>query len=240
MSNIHLAKLLCIFSFILSIGLISCAETSSGPAPDLPSYSVISDEVLPPYKRTVEVELDNSVSRDELGLIAKEIKALNRKPFERTFISYQLKGHTTKDIGMSYAISHYNPDMEINFLGLSTEDEEIIWKKIAALESSSERGEIIGRWINYGYPATIDVLEKKSGEYQFHKIYPEVTTEENNWEPKAKPVKAIPDGETLKLIMPYVEDEAEWYRLYPTGELRFQSNLGTDSHMPKATRPEAF
>lgn len=71
-------------------------------------------------KLTTSLQLNNRLSEDSLKLIANEIKVGNPQ-YDRIFIFYYLKGE--KSSGMAWATSHFSPDLEINILG-STEQEE--------------------------------------------------------------------------------------------------------------------
>lgn len=71
-------------------------------------------------KLTANLQLNHRLTEDSLKLIANEIKASN-PDFERYFIFYYLKGE--KSSGMAWATTHFTPDLEVNILG-STEQEE--------------------------------------------------------------------------------------------------------------------
>ncbi len=71
-------------------------------------------------KLTMNLQLKNRLSEDSLKLIATEIKA-NNPNSKRIFIFYYLQGE--KSSGIAWATTHYTPDLEVNILG-STEQEE--------------------------------------------------------------------------------------------------------------------
>ena len=220
-----------LFSYLIPALFISACSGH-----DLPDYTILSDETLAPFKRTVEVKLDGRVSEEELTAIAKKLKSLDRKSYDRTFISYEIEGEPTNDIGMSYAISHYDPDLEIQFLGVSREEQVVLWENIEKLETESLTGKVLGRWYNYGRPGSVYVVEQNDEGFIFHHVYPKVTTKEDNWGPISETFRAEWDGDAMKFFDPCCD--GEWYKRLPNGEMRFQSDHGSDRMMPKAIRPE--
>ncbi len=99
---------------LLSLSFVAYGAETVLP-PDV-SYKIISDEHKRNIKRTVEVSINKRVDETTLTLIAKDIKALDNTPVERTFIGYRLDGQN----GMYWATTNYDPDLVIRFIALTT------------------------------------------------------------------------------------------------------------------------
>ena len=100
-----------------SLGLLAAAAVTllASMSQAAEDYRIVSDTAYQVIKRTVEVELPTPVSEARLGEIAREIKGRDRRPFQRTFIGYRLKGEAP---GLPYwATTHYNPNLNVQLLG---------------------------------------------------------------------------------------------------------------------------
>ncbi len=152
--------------------------------PILPPYEVISNELTPPYKRSVSVRLSRRLTKRELALLAllaKEVKASDSSQYQRTFILHYLPGMVLNS--GAWATTHYNPKLEVKISGLTIEALEGAKKGAAA-----ERGKVLGCWldltpfaggvlivvardgrmfvaqyINEGPPMITEVVEERSG-----------------------------------------------------------------------------
>lgn len=112
------------------------AETVEGA-----TYSIISDNNSGGVKRSIEVRLDKKVSADRLRMIALKLKNMERKKYERIFISYYLPN---MEIGAGgWATSHFTPELEVIILGLTAEKEE---KMTQAAKSTSR--DVVGIWMD--------------------------------------------------------------------------------------------
>jgi hypothetical protein len=86
------------------------AAAPSAQVDKLPAFTVISDEYMAPFKRTVEVRLPARISNAELSAIAEVIKARATGATDRTFIGYRIAG----ELDPAYwATTHYNPVLEV-------------------------------------------------------------------------------------------------------------------------------
>jgi len=94
------------------------------PKTEIPSYTIIKDDNLAHYKRSVYIQLSRKVSEEALRSIALEVKNLDRQQYDRTFISYFLPGRNVED-GV-WASSHFDPDLSIKIQGLSIEEEAFL------------------------------------------------------------------------------------------------------------------
>ncbi|MCH7306591.1 hypothetical protein MMO38_00320 [Acinetobacter sp. NIPH 1852] len=78
-------------------------------------YDIISDEKMRTIKRSVNVELPERLSKEQLEQLAYEIKNLDKNEYERTFILYRIKGEKSD---AAWATTHFNPNLEVKFIGL--------------------------------------------------------------------------------------------------------------------------
>lgn len=118
----------------------SSASDRSGIPADV-TYAIIESSVLTHVKRSINVRLNKAVCEEVLRAIALKLKAQDPQPYERTFIYYYLPemlvGHG------AWATTHFNPDLEVDILGLSAQDEA----KLLA-ERPAKTHEVIGRWLD--------------------------------------------------------------------------------------------
>ena len=132
-----------IILFSISFILFGCGDESSSGVkiPDDINYSILEDEKLYGIKRSVEVSLNKKVSREVLKEFALSIKESDSRSYQRTFIGYFIAGN---DRNQGYwASSHFNPNLEVEIIGLSIEDEKALIKKAAPAPEAN----IIGSWL---------------------------------------------------------------------------------------------
>jgi len=79
-------------------------------------FNIISDDRDPPIKRTVKVNIDNRVTEQQLSKNSLEIKSLDRKPYERTFVSYYLPGQ--KNV---WACVRFDPYLKVQIFGATSD-----------------------------------------------------------------------------------------------------------------------
>src|ERR1039457_4223586 len=95
------------------------------PIPNDVSYTIIKADLMPGIKRDLDIRLNRKVSEEVLRAIATELKNYDQHTYERTFIGYYLPG---MDVGSgAWATSHFDPDLEICILGVSTDQEELLF-----------------------------------------------------------------------------------------------------------------
>ena len=95
------------------------------PIPNGGIYTIIRTEVVPGIKRSLDIRLNRTVSEEVLRAIATKLKNSDHGTYERTFISYYLPG--MKVGSGAWATSHFDPDLEICILGVSTDQEELLF-----------------------------------------------------------------------------------------------------------------
>ena len=105
------------------------------------TYSIIKDERMDRIKRCLDVRLSRKVSKDVLQNIALELKDSAGVSFQRTFICYYLPGMKVGE--GAWAITHFNPTLEVSILGPTVEDD----RRAARLKWPVE-GTLLGRWLD--------------------------------------------------------------------------------------------
>jgi len=129
----------------------------------LPSYKVINQDYRKPIKATFNLRLEKQISESEITAIAKHLKSSN-PDYTRYFIFYYLPD---MEVGKgAWATSHFNTSLNVNILGLSSEEEE----KLNSVEMP--KGKIIGKWFDNS-PASENtiIIYQKGGKYLFRQIY---------------------------------------------------------------------
>lgn len=115
--------------------------SSPVPIPADVGYTVINTNVIPGIKRSLDVRLSRKVEEDVLRSIAMNLKKADPKRYERTFIVYYLP---EMDVGAgAWATTHFDPDLEVNILGLSTQQEEALTTKV---EDTTRQ--VVGNWLD--------------------------------------------------------------------------------------------
>ena len=105
------------------------------------TYTIISDNDFRDVKRSIDVRLDKKVSVEVLRTMARKLKNMERKKYDRTFIAYYLPN---MEVGAgAWATSHFNPELEVRILGLTAEEEE----KMARAAKSTSR-DVVGIWMD--------------------------------------------------------------------------------------------
>lgn len=81
-------------------------------------YTVRSDEVLAPYKRTVTVTLARSASRAELEAISREVQSAKPMKVERTFINFDVRDKRAPEPFAHWAVARFEPDLKLQINGV--------------------------------------------------------------------------------------------------------------------------
>lgn len=208
----------------LSLLLIACSEESANQAnhvsseqyqvasqPIKVSYKIISDEKKSNIKRTVQVELEQRITTQEIEKIAKEIFALDSEKYERTFIIYFIK---KENMGMAWATSHFDPTLDVKILG-STADEH---QKLNTVQVKVE-GKIIGQWRStWGFETTMVMYEHKNKMWFKHILSDGSSTDAD---------ELIKINKNNKKGFAIKDDEHnEYYVINQSGDLEFWSERG--------------
>lgn len=117
------------------------AVSSPTTIPSDVTYTIINTDVIPGLKRSLDIRLNRKVSKDVLRLIAMNLKKDDPKRYKRTFIVYYLPD---MEVGAGgWATTHFNPELEVKILGLTTKQEEALATKV----EDAER-EVVGSWFD--------------------------------------------------------------------------------------------
>ena len=107
-------------------GTNSPSKQSSGlsrtaPTEKASNYKIINEDILPGIKRSLDIRLNKKVSEETLRSIAVELKNLDRRHYERTFICYYLPDMQVGE--GAWATTHFDPDLTVHIQGLTIENE---------------------------------------------------------------------------------------------------------------------
>ena len=132
------------------IGFFSCGtkETQDAISSEklkIPSneiqYTIINEEKMGNIKTSIDVRLESEVNKETIIKIANELRKDGRRNYQRVFINYYLPG---MEVGSgAWALSHYNPELEVEILGLTEDEKTRLLEKTSLSESN-----LIGRWID--------------------------------------------------------------------------------------------
>ncbi len=168
-----------ISAVILIFGLcILCLSTTSNAnqeggavkltIPGLKTDTIVtklSDDSLGKIKRTVIIRLSGKMNESDLKQVAHFIKTSDTKSHEKTFISYYLPGWDLEDI--AWATTHFNPDLTVKILGLSSDSEASL--KIGSTKAGVES---LGVWLDETpYAGCRITIYKKSSKYYLERKY---------------------------------------------------------------------
>ena len=147
--------------------LVSCGEKEKEPA--LPSdlkYTILSEKVNNKLnKDNVDVELTRNITKEELTVIANELRE-TRKQYDKLWIAYFLKGTDTRNL--AYAVSNFTPELSVSISG-ATRDQ----KDRFAWAADSVDGKIIGKWREEAFTASTFVFFEKNGKFFSRQIIKE-------------------------------------------------------------------
>ena len=121
------------------------------------AYTIDSDENTPTIVRKVNVELPERISKQQLEMIANEIKNADKNKYERTLIMYRIKDE--KSIA-AWATTHFDPDLKVEFIGLDADQ----YNKLVKMDRPID-GDKIGQWYATGGTERVVVIYKKDGQY---------------------------------------------------------------------------
>ncbi len=108
--------------------------------PDDVKYAVIGIATNPNINKNMDVRLNRKVSKKTLRVIALELRDLNANSYDNIVINYYLQ---VQEVGHgAWATARFNPDLEIEILGLSSVDEERL------NNPQYIHREVIGKWID--------------------------------------------------------------------------------------------
>ena len=104
-------------------------------------YTIINEEKMGNIKTSIDVRLESEVNKETITKIANELRKDGRRNYQRVFINYYLPG---MEVGSgAWALSHYNPELEVEILGLTKDEKTRLLEKTSQPDSN-----VIGRWID--------------------------------------------------------------------------------------------
>lgn len=201
---------LSVFILFPSISLSQNKDTSA----DLPklSWEISKDDrSMYPFKRSVDVEINRPTTESILRAIAVEIKSMDSRQYDRTFICYNLPDYQGNG---AWAISHFNPSLKVEVLGMSL----VRYKKLLANPAPVLPGkaQLIGQWIdNRSYMGPLLIIETDS-QIQINHEFRDGTV----WEEKVR------KEESPRGLIFWSLTHDEWYIINKKGDLEMWDTEG--------------
>jgi len=121
--------------FALLIAIVSCNNNEN--ALEKHKCKIINEETMTTVKKTIYVEMTEEMTEEQLTEVSTYLKN-NNSEFEKIFVFYFLPDMDIDE--MAWATGHYNPNLNINILGITNSEKE----ELENLEFPE--GEIIGDW----------------------------------------------------------------------------------------------
>lgn len=124
------------------------------PLPDHFTYTIVKDESNAAIeKNELTVEINQKITVGQIATLADEL--YSSKPKQRRFyIFYILSG--SGDNSSAWAISHFDPQVEIEIMGSTAKQDSISNKLADAVD-----GEVVGKWQEEKYTSSKYVIYKK-------------------------------------------------------------------------------
>ncbi len=184
-------KQICLSLIIAILLLLGCGADNKKESKLSTPYTLISEEPWQGISKcNLNIGLPSKYSKAEIEAIGKELHEARSK-YEKLYIFYHLTT-INKDIEKgAWAFTHYTPDLEVNILGATIEEEKAMKDVVNNLN-----GNIVGKWFSEkGTNGLAFALEDKKGKYIFHCVYKNLQHTES---PAAKTGNRIED-EMFKL-----------------------------------------
>jgi hypothetical protein len=105
------------------------------------SYTIIEKSSMGNIKLSIDIRLEQKVSKDFLQKLALKLRQDEPIKYDRIFICYLLPGMTPG--AGAWATSHFNPNLKVEILGTTIEEEKALMSK-----PKDSSGEIIGEWLD--------------------------------------------------------------------------------------------
>lgn len=190
--------------------IVSFAASATSSFQDV-NYSVVSDKSKRDIKRAVEVVLDERVDQPTLEALANQIKNSNPMSFQRTFISWRIKG---EDDGGYWAKTDFDPTLNVRFLGTTVAE----YNKLMTSSTPSE-GEVFGSWLsNWGTDYKM-VGYRKDGKIFIHSTFKDGSSGTKEFVSKKISGRSV-------LVDAEGSDFGEFYLVNAQGDLEFWGENG--------------
>ena len=132
----NILAILIIATFIFFPAVSASAKSFEGV-----SYTIVEKSSMGSIKLSINIRLEQKVSKDFLQKLALKLRQEEPIKYDRIFITYYLPDMTPGS--GAWATSHFNPNLKVNILGMTIEEEKALMSK--PKDSSAE---IIGEWID--------------------------------------------------------------------------------------------
>lgn len=196
--------------------LVSCNSGTIGkykkePLPENFSYNIIEDNSNSALeKNQLTIEINQKLSEGQIATLAEEL--FNSKEKQRRFyIFYLLPG--MKNGSGAWAFSHFDPELEIQILGSTSHQDNIV--NVKADEKID--GEVIGKWREEQYTSSNYIIFKKDSKIFIRTIYKNGQTSDEELKEKK-----VNNGTRYD----YKEDgyNGEYFIINKNGELEFYNS----------------
>ncbi len=119
--------------------LVQTPTEAAAPTTRDIAIAILEEEVHPPHKRVLMIQLDRKLTEPQLRIVAQQLRDGDSVSYNNTFISYRLPGTEAPSV---WATSHFTPELSIVFNGMTIEEEA------SARASTTPDGEVVGQWMN--------------------------------------------------------------------------------------------
>jgi len=128
-------------------------------------YTIINEEKFLNIKISLDIRLESEVNKEDIIKIANELRKDGRRDYQRVFINYYLPG---MEVGSgAWALSHFNPNLEVQIMGLTKEEKTQLLEK-----TNLSKSNLIGRWIDRSpYTSGVITISRNANVLEISKKY---------------------------------------------------------------------
>lgn len=166
-----------IFTIItLILLLLSCnnriGKYAKEPLPGNFSYHIVKDESsVSLEKNQLTVWINQKLTEEQIATLAETI--FNSKPRQRRFYIFYLLSEKPSDF--YWATSHFDPELDIQILGSSPQQD----KKMSKISNAIIDGTVVGKWKEDKYTSSSYIIYKKNGKIFMKIIFSDGQTSED-------------------------------------------------------------
>ncbi len=197
-----------------TLALLAALSTNTALA--APNYVITKDEQMRNIKRSVEVELTERATEQELKEIAED---LYESGFKNTFNGYRLTGENQ---GAYWATTHFTPKLDVKIVGSTAEEHQALNN----LDTQVSAKDAIGSWrANWGFEYKI-IFNNKGDDLIVKSIFADGSNNE----------ELLIVEKTSDQVRYYTESDKEnneFYIINENGNLEFWSENGNYYTAPK-------
>ena len=202
-----ISAILLIATFLLFPAVSVFAKSFQGV-----SYTIIEKTSMRSIKLSIDIRLEQKVSKDFLQKLALKLRQEEPIKYDRIFISYLLPGMTPGS--GAWATSHFNPNLKVEILGWPIEEEKALMSKPKDLS-----GEIMGEWIDESPFGAKYTLLKRTGKIIMIRKFKDGSGSEEEMIQKKQSGK-------LRFEEKGGNDFGEYYLIESNGQLAIYDNAG--------------